>query len=237
MISFIANHRRCFSADKRRGTVDFEPKQIIVSTEKQQLIFICTDASKSAEVSNHVKNHLQSEATIEKVNDTTVQITCDRSVANYRAAGELFEKLQSHIDGDLIYHLQPIRLQTECIGPGRTVDFIEISRAKAAGYLTIEDMEKLFRGSTIVNNGNINIGANNHIGDVNINTKEGKSMAARNWIAANPPNENESTTDYYKRYLTANPTGLNDKTFGPVVVAETRMKKIQTTGGQRVWRK
>lgn len=62
-----------------------------------------------------------------------------------------------------------------------------------------------------------------------------KKQLACNWIQANPPYENETTTDYYKRYNTYDPNGVKVNSFGPLVKTVTKMKTTQGTGGMRRW--
>jgi ribosomal protein L30E len=84
----------------------------------------------------------------------------------------------------------------------------------------------------IINNGTIIIGNNN-----TINSKPDPRSEAIKWINANPPQIKESTKDYYAKYAInfADPYPTNQ--FGPLVKKLMNLKTVQSTGGDRKYKK
>lgn len=199
------------------GKIDFIPYQIIVASEKQKLVFVCTDPSKSESITNCVNKCLNSQVVIAYEQNRLEITVTDQVARDYSHATDLFRKLTIHVDKVDRELSECIRIATKRTQRGDVadIDYITVNRSMLTPRMSTDEMGKLFANVHTVNiiNGNINGGQV----VLNANPQEEKNAAVIRWIIVNPPENKEVTTIYYRRYIAANPNGVNDKLFGPIV--------------------
>lgn len=154
--------------------VDFTPYQIIISSERQRLVFVCSDLSKTEDI---VRYAWMMKLSVVITNDgNQLEITVSNQIyRNYTEAMEMFEKLFNCIDRSnrsLSRCIHPKKLLTQ-YGKNRT-DYIE----------TMNDYEIVDPMSSEIKSSSVEI--------------------ATQWLNQNNPESSELVRDYYERYLADN---------------------------------
>jgi hypothetical protein len=198
--------------------------QIVLAGRKQKLVFACTDSNYFDKLQGHAKNCFNTNVEASK-NQITIDIvnSCERDITdNYN---KLYKYVSRFKDEDCLNAMKEMRTLNES-----KHEYRKFSIADVIGYEG-NFMDLLRSAGHIIINGNVTINQNS--GDVNT-TNNGvidKTQLARDWIANNPPNDREVTTDYYARYATSNT--ITNNIFGKLV-RDAGYKTVQGIN-KRMW--
>lgn len=196
--------------------------QIILAGNKQKLVFTCTDSDYFNKLQGHAKKCFNMGINVSK-NQITIDIvnSCERDITdNYN---KLYKYVSKFKDEDCLNAMNEMRTLNESKHEYRKFSIIDV-----IGYEG-NFMDLLRSANHIIINGNVTINQ----GGINT-TNNGvidKTQLARDWIANNPPNDREVTTDYYARYATSNTIVIN--IFGKLV-RDAGYKIVQGTN-KRMW--
>lgn len=222
--------------DETRTTVDYYPRQIILSGWPQKVVFLCNgDDDIIARVRGYVHDYFHEDITVaRKGNETTIAVQ-KPLMKNSESAKEAFQEFMKYISktaGDACLRNLGLRMDREEIVNNISYQSCLMPDAKNIGCMTdlLRELHSIRAINFIVqingNHHNINLGAGNII---NNNNNIDPYEIVKNWIRVNPPNNRERKTDYYQRYVDAKLGDVADSVFGKLVIQqgyETRKTKI-----------
>lgn len=221
--SFIENVH-----DNVEESVDL--RQVLLVSDKQKIIFVCGDKADETlnKIQNYCKDVFKATLTTDMV-DTMVQITIEDVLDNYKDSMYKFNLFKDQLDDREL--AKSLSIIPTCKKQEHV--YIQPSINKVLDIVTMEDLivalKNIASGTTI---NNLIIGNNNVVGnDNNVNAQPlDKTQIARDWITANPPNENEYGRPYHGRYLVDHPNGLTINKFGTIVL-DFKYEKKKTNKG------
>lgn len=207
--------------------------QVILNDGKQKIVFLCSNSEHAAsatvdKIARHVKDFFGTTInTVENAGGTEITIN---KIIDGKNRHELFDDLFNYVhkrDPELAGKISLLRTYRD-----REYKY---TIPKLQHVTTLEDLANILKTSAnITFNGPVMI--NHIVGDGNIINQANagdKKQTARDWVKNNPPNENEITTDYYKRYCEKNNQPTPNNQFGKIV-EEFKFGR-RSNGRERYW--
>lgn len=216
---------------------NFNFYQIVLAGCKQKLVFACTNRDYYEKLQAYARDCFKTD-----VNECDNHITVNIETNNENEIIDCYNKLFKYIYNRGDEQCCESMKQIQAI-PNAICDYRKYSCSTGEiGEINEERLLKAIKTFPVVINNTYNItvnGGNNNIGNGVINIMKfniDKKQLAKDWVIDNPPEEIESTVEYYERYRADNPKGLANTLFGPIVRAEG-YEYVHGTGSMRRWRK
>lgn len=207
--------------------------QIILTNQKQKMVFICSGDSEPTveKLQKYVHDYLHNETSVVKL-DGKVQITVESTMYDsYEQAFNKFINLQDHIRD----HDDQLAQIISAMPRMREQPHSYILSAIQLSGITKEELAAGLKTpiNIVIVNGNVN---GNIINGNNNGVQQPDNRAiTKNWVHDNPPAMHEITTDYYDRYTTAIEHAVPNNQFAKIV-REFGYETGQANN-KRFWRK
>ncbi len=209
--------------------------QLVLSEEKQKLVFICTDKEYYTKIQNYSSKcfGVTPTQTTQDGDQITVNTICSGDVEIISAYNKLYNYIRSQGDNQCCDTMKQVQLLQKFQHNYREYACNDSVIAK-----NMEELMSVLKNipiGTHIENLNIAI-AGGHIinGDHNNISPAEKKISARKWIENNPPNDKEITTDYFQRFISENENNkIVINHFSGIVTSAGFVKK--NSGRSRYW--
>ncbi len=207
--------------------------QLVLTEEKQKLVFICTDKEYYLKLHNYSTGCFGVAASqISQDNDQiTVNTICSGDVEIISAYNKLYNYIRCKGDYQCCDVMKQVQLLQKFQHSYREYRCNETIDTKSLELL-VATLKNIPNGAHIEQ---LNIAINQNVinGDQHIINFDDKKKFARKWIVENPPEEKEFTTSYYDRYCKNFNYRLHINQFGKLVADENFIRK--SNGKERYW--
>ena len=181
------------------GDINISLNQLILADQKQKLVF-CTIDGSIDKIRKYVKEYIGADISVNEVGNKVEITVLEPTATDFNNAREIYDKLYNYIykkDKTTASNLNSMQLLRERDG----YNYINPVVNDTFNAQTMEELVKILKSVVSGNNNNIilNIGGNNVINNIT-KIKVDKYSEAKNWIENNPPEERESTSEYYDNY-------------------------------------
>jgi hypothetical protein len=212
--------------------------QVVLSNKKQKLVFACGNQTQFDRLQKYAKDCFKKDIQISG-NQLTIDIIVENDTQILDNYNLLYRHIMNSRDADI----------ESCTDALRIIPTLEYINYKYRNYsctdtITASDKDELLKllrsHVTIINV----VGNNNIVGDNNAQAignnnvvavparGEDKKEKVIRWITNNPPNDGESTKDYYNRFIESKEARMYPNQFGPIVSDILGRKSTQGTHGR-----
>lgn len=189
--------------------------QLVLSEQKQKLVFMCTEESYYEKMQKYATDCFNSAKIQQSCAEICVDFPCNGDNEIIAAYNKLYNFIRERGDIPCCESMKQIQLLQK-----HNYSYREYSCNDTLTARTIDELTQFVRSipsSSAPQNLVINI-TNGPIINNFAQQKIDKNHIARDWIVANPPGENESTSEYYQKYKNVYKDGLTIQKFTSEVI-------------------